>query len=278
MERDEPDLESIYRQFATAQTGDDLALLDESLEPRGPTLLGDIVAELGFGPEHLVLDVGCGTGHPATLLARQFAFRVVGLDRVPLNLRLAAETAAARGVAQLLRLLHGDITALPFRADSFDLVFCRDMLVHVRQVGGAIAQCARVLKPGGVMLVWTSVETDRMEPREASEVYRPQGIAAEAMSAAGLEAAFRSAGLQIERHELIGGETAEYFEETEGRASRELMRLARMLRVPERYRQRLGAQRYDVLVALYRWRLYHLLAKLSTAVYLLRKPAAARGR
>ncbi len=57
----------------------------------------------------------------------------------------------------------------------------------------------------------------------------------------------------------------------EGRASRELMRLARMLRKQEHYQEILGARRYEVALANYHWAIYILLGKLSPTLYVLRK-------
>ncbi len=59
------------------------------------------------------------------------------------------------------------------------------------------------------------------------------------------------------------------------RASRELMRLARMLRKPEYYQELLGAGRNEVALANYHWALYILLGKLSPTLYVLRKNASS---
>ena len=41
---------------------------------------------------------------------------------------------------------------LPLRARSVDIIWCRDMLVHVRDLNAASRECARILRPGGSML------------------------------------------------------------------------------------------------------------------------------
>ena len=65
----------------------------------------------------------------------------------------------------------------------------------------------------------------------------------------------------------------EWVEDHEGRASRELMRLARMLRKPEYYQEMLGANRYEVALANYHWAINILLGKLCPTLYVLRKTA-----
>jgi hypothetical protein len=63
------------------------------------------------------------------------------------------------------------------------------------------------------------------------------------MDEGAVEAAFRAAGLQMRSKEQLGSELMEWVEEHEGRASRELMRLARMLRKQEYYQEIRGGTR-----------------------------------
>lgn len=128
-----------------------------------------------------------------------------------------------------------------------------------------------MLKPAGSMLVYTTVATERMEPKEAAWLYASFGLVPESMDESAVEAAFRAAGFQMHSKEPLGSELMEWVEEHEGRASRELMRLARMLRKREYYQELLGASRYEVALANYHWALYILLGKLSPTLYILHK-------
>jgi len=156
-------------------------------------------------------------------------------------------------------------------AQRFDFLWSRDMLMHVPALPQALAECARVLKPAGSMLVYTTVATERMEPKEAAWLYASFGLVPESMDESAVEAAFRAAGFQMHSKEPLGSELMEWVEEHEGRASRELMRLARMLRKREYYQELLGASRYEVALANYHWALYILLGKLSPTLYILHK-------
>jgi 2-polyprenyl-6-hydroxyphenyl methylase / 3-demethylubiquinone-9 3-methyltransferase len=104
------------------------------------------------------LDVGCGGG----LLAEQFASlgcRVTGVDPSAPSLQTAEAHAAREGlVIQYLQAWGED---LPFDADSFDIVYCCDVLEHVNSVDRTVAEAARVLKPGGVYLYDTINRTAR---------------------------------------------------------------------------------------------------------------------
>jgi len=89
-----------------------------------------------------------------------------------------------------------------------------------------------------------------------------------------LEAAFARAGFVISRSEKLGSELIEFYEERDGRASRELMRIARMRRMREQLTVEWGALRYDTVHAVYHWAIYLLLGKLSSEFYLLEKPTS----
>jgi len=93
-----------------------------------------------------ILDAGCGTGASAAMLADYG--RVTGLDVEAYAVRLAQ----SRG---LRRLGRGSVTALPFAAGGFDLVTCFDVLVMLDDAAEvqALAELARVLAPGGRLLV-----------------------------------------------------------------------------------------------------------------------------
>ena len=96
-----------------------------------------------------MLDVGCGGGLAAACLVQRGA-RVVGLDLSWASLHVAPARPA--GPAVLRRSLRVDGLALPFADASFEVVWCTDVLEHLADRPAAIAQMARVLKPGGLFL------------------------------------------------------------------------------------------------------------------------------
>jgi SAM-dependent methyltransferase len=93
-----------------------------------------------------ILDAGCGTG--ANLAALEGRGRRVGLDYAP-------EALAGARTRSLPQLVRGDATALPFADASFGAVLSMSVIYHrwVRDPGAALAEIARVLAPGGVLLV-----------------------------------------------------------------------------------------------------------------------------
>ncbi len=101
----------------------------------------------------VALDLACGTGDIAFGLADQGA-RVVGLDITHRMLELAR----ARPCTPRVAFLAGDMMALPFAAETFDVVTTGYGLRNMPEIEPAIIEIHRVLKPGGLML---SLDFDR---------------------------------------------------------------------------------------------------------------------
>src|SRR5262249_22167303 len=212
--------------------------------------------------------IGCGRGNHCFELAARFGCRTIGVDVV---LQPVQTTIASRERNPLVQFVQGRIEELPMRAESIDFVWCRDMLVHIERLEPALQECHRILRCGGNMLAWVTRQTDLMEPREADRLYSRLGIEAGSISQERLETSFARAGLTVRRTETLGSELMEFYQERDGRACRELMRIARMRRMREQLIAEWGETRYETVHALYHWIVYHLLGKLSSALYLLGK-------
>ena len=99
-----------------------------------------------------VLELGCGTGRVARPLGRA-GVQLVGIDRsAPMLARARRRVARARLSGQV-RLVRGDIRALPFPASAFTMVMAPygvlQSLLHERDLTAALAAAHRVLRPGG---------------------------------------------------------------------------------------------------------------------------------
>lgn len=137
---------SRYLTSAIHAAGADLALLPE-------------VAGLTGAEE--VLDVATATGHTALALA-PCARRVVGVDLTPEMLAVAREQAERRGIGNVT-FMEADAEALPFPAASFDVVTCRIAAHHFPAVDRFCREAARVLRPGGRLVVVDNVAPEEPE-------------------------------------------------------------------------------------------------------------------
>jgi 2-polyprenyl-6-hydroxyphenyl methylase / 3-demethylubiquinone-9 3-methyltransferase len=104
--------------------------------------------KLKFDPQgKTAIEVGCGGGVLCEEIARM-GFDVTGIDPSEHSLQIAAIHAKANSLQ--INYEKGTGEALPYRDNSSDIIFCCDVLEHVRDVPKVISEISRVLKPGGV--------------------------------------------------------------------------------------------------------------------------------
>jgi demethylmenaquinone methyltransferase/2-methoxy-6-polyprenyl-1,4-benzoquinol methylase len=120
------------------------------------------VAASGAGPGRLVIDVACGTGDLAALAARAGA-RVLAVDFAPAMLR----RARGRGAA----LTRADALALPVCDGVADAVTCGFALRNVTAIPDLLAEAARVLRPGGRLVLLEVAEPRGMLLRWGHRAY-----------------------------------------------------------------------------------------------------------
>lgn len=135
-----------------------------SSQERLAGVVGDQLASvLGEGLHgRRLLDVGCGRGGPATVLADRFGFDVTGVDLVPHNVALASDNARTQG--STASFVVGDATALPIAAESMTACIAIDALVYVPDRATAISQLAATLVPDGALVITDLVRRPGLSP------------------------------------------------------------------------------------------------------------------
>ncbi|RLV48332.1 class I SAM-dependent methyltransferase [Nocardioides mangrovicus] len=119
-------------------------------DPITRTAWGELLAELLPPPPASVLDLGCGTGSLAVLLAER-GHTVTGLDASPRMLEHARAKAAAAGVA--LELCHDDANAPHVAGGTVDVVAERHVLWAMTDPADAVRRWADLLAPGGRLVL-----------------------------------------------------------------------------------------------------------------------------
>jgi ubiquinone/menaquinone biosynthesis C-methylase UbiE len=113
-----------------------------------------MIGRLALAPGSRVLEIGCGAGSVAVELARQGHF-VQATDVAPAMVALTGRSAVESGVEGRLSVSVADICSLTFPSSSFTLAIAMGVLPFVEPLDRAVAEMARVLKPGGYLLVNT---------------------------------------------------------------------------------------------------------------------------
>ena len=123
------------------------AVTGPTLRPGGLALTQRAVALCGFAPGERVLDIGCGLGASARHLSGEHGLRAVGLDLSPVML------AQARQEQPGLAFMRGEASALPVLSASLHGVFLECVLSLAASPGAVLAECRRVLRPGGWLVL-----------------------------------------------------------------------------------------------------------------------------
>jgi SAM-dependent methyltransferase len=251
-------------------------LLGRSLQPRSPDMLLDAPGRLGLGAGQLVLDAGCRDASYAIALSQRYGCRVVGVDLVLSGLPKGGAFDASEGAAERVALVRGDIEALPLASGTCDLVWCRDTMSCLGDCAVALGECARVLRPGGGMVLYAVFTTDRLEPGDRALVVDALGNSAASMHQATVESAIAAAGFEIARRERIGTEWTEHrLERDPAYLTKDLLEIARLTRDQDRLEAALGALWYRRALAFDLWRLQIALGRLVPVLYALVKPDSA---
>jgi sarcosine/dimethylglycine N-methyltransferase len=130
-----------------------------------------LAAKAGIQRQHHVLDVCSGLGGPARYLAHRIGCRVTGLDLTRSRYDGALRLTQLAKLDHLVEFQLGDALRMPFTDASFDVVIGQEAWCHVPDKPRLIAECARVLRPGGA-IAFTDIL--RREPLQAAELQRMQ--------------------------------------------------------------------------------------------------------
>lgn len=119
---------------------------------------------LGMKKGKKVLDVGCGEGIFLARVAKTYGADCTGVDISKKSIATAKRLESLRprsGQAPRLHFQVADVTRLPFKDKSFDHVLSFDTLEHISDQSKALSEMARVLKPGGSLLLYTINKSQR---------------------------------------------------------------------------------------------------------------------
>jgi SAM-dependent methyltransferase len=113
-------------------------------------LLGD---RIGLAPGQRILDVACGRGGPAIVLASTFGCRIVGVEKANVFVAAARERIAAAGLEELIEIHEQDAAEFEIEAEAWDAALCLGASWIWGGLEGTIAALVQGVRPGGHVAV-----------------------------------------------------------------------------------------------------------------------------
>ena len=192
-------------------------LLGNELHPGGPASTRALATAALVGRESSVLDVACGRGESSRVLAARFGCHVVGVDYSSENIDRANALTAGFSLSGRVRFVQGDAERLPFEDSSFDVVICECSLCIFPNLGKALKEFRRVLRPGGRLGI-SDVILNKQVPASLQDLFGHVLCISGALSVDGYCDALESAGYSSIRSRDASGAISDMIERAERRA------------------------------------------------------------
>jgi 27-O-demethylrifamycin SV methyltransferase len=176
----------------TLLLGEDLhygvfAAPDEALAAATARLTERMIEAIRLEPGASVLDVGCGTGHAACQLAADHGVSVLGITPSTVGIERATARAAAVGLSDRVRFEARDGMANGLPGGSCDRVWVLESSHLMRHRDRLVAECARVLRPGGRIALCDLMLARPMPFEEVRRLHKPLAVLRTAFGGARLE-------------------------------------------------------------------------------------------
>ncbi|MDQ3587734.1 MAG: methyltransferase domain-containing protein [Actinomycetota bacterium] len=201
-------------------------LLGGELHPGGERLTRR-TAELADLGGARVVDVASGAGASAQLLAGELGAEVVGVELGAAAVQRARAAAHQAGLGERVSFREGDAEALPLPDASVDAALCECSLCVFPSKATAVAEMARVVRPGGVLAISDVVADVQALPPSLRSPAARVACVADALSEPALVELLEHGGLELIVRERHDAELAAMIDRVEAR-----LRVARMLAVP----------------------------------------------
>lgn len=133
-----------------ALTPDDLTRFDQ-FHLGGVTQTRAMATAIPVMAGDRILDIGCGIGGSARVLAAEFGATVVGVDAVRDFIESAKLLTARSGLAEHVRYFQAAVPPVELPDNPFDIIWVQLVLMNIADKRSLFAECARLLRPGGAL-------------------------------------------------------------------------------------------------------------------------------
>lgn len=124
---------------------------EDFVSPGGRDMARELIGRMHLPPGSRVLDVGCGLGGSAFVMAREFDLRVDGIDLSKNMLEIANRKLEAHGLAEKVNLEWGDCLELDCN-NCYAAIYSRDVFLHIHDKKRLFSVLLGALRPGGQLL------------------------------------------------------------------------------------------------------------------------------
>jgi len=139
-------------------TQKDISAVDE-FHIRGAEATHELITESGINIDSKILDVGCGIGGPARMIAFETGCKVTGIDLTEDFIRTAKLLSELVNLDELTEFICADATKLPFNDESFDIVWTQHAQMNIKEKEKLYSEIFRVLKKGGKFVYYDIFST-----------------------------------------------------------------------------------------------------------------------
>ncbi|MFW6129308.1 MAG: class I SAM-dependent methyltransferase [Candidatus Aminicenantaceae bacterium] len=137
----------------------------------------ELIETCHIGKDSYVLDVGCGVGITACILAKEYDCKVLGIDLSEMMVERSKERAKRKNVEDKVDFRIGDAQNLPFKGQIFDAVVCESVVAFPKDKQKVINEYARVTRSGGYVGINEATWIETPPPELAEYLHRALGQA-----------------------------------------------------------------------------------------------------
>lgn len=145
-------------------------LMGEQIHVGGEKETNILAEKAGIKKESIILDICSALGGPARHLAQKYGCKVIGLDATQKMIDEAIKRTKNKPISNLIEYKLGNALDLPFKSETFDVVWGQDAWCYITDKERLISESYRVLKPGGTIAFTDWLQVGDMNQQEWNDL------------------------------------------------------------------------------------------------------------